>query len=249
MSSEEAVHHAFNNKFLAEKSHYFFVHLYSHYMKKYNQEMDIYNNICLARFALNLQEVIELSDKTPEQQEILDRYFRKTFFINNDSTMNQISRYMEKSLSRERCKPSKDFDYQTLLSKSFKKPSKRDVEKLMLLQKEYKSLKRSLLHSKNNTEEFTSSEKIAEYINDKAYKTISSNSNEIADLTIYSAYSGQYFGEQGKSFVWNCFGKEILDNIKSKKNEKFVRVPMPNRSGNIHYLWRDYGIYMLNIEE
>jgi hypothetical protein len=75
---------------------------------------------------LNLQEVIELLSKTPEQQEILDRYFRKTFFINNNSTMNQISKYMEKSLSKEKHKSSGVFDYRLILSDNFKKPLKRE---------------------------------------------------------------------------------------------------------------------------
>jgi len=251
MTPEEIEYHTFNNALLAEKRPYFFVHLYSHYMRRYKHELDIYNNKCMTRYGLTLKEVADLSEKTEEQQSVLDSYYRRTFFIDNNSTMNQISHYMETSLLNSKKTFLKEFDYSVLLSKTFMKPLKRDIDKFLILHKEYKSLKRNLIsaHADDVAEEFSSGDKINNYINAKAYKTITSNSSELADLGIYCGYSGEHFGNQGKNFVWNCFGKEIVENIKSRKNEKFVRVPMPNKLGNINYLWRNYGTYMLNIEE
>jgi len=45
MTQDEIDYHTFNNRLLAEKRPYFFVHLYPHYMKRYKKELSVYDNI------------------------------------------------------------------------------------------------------------------------------------------------------------------------------------------------------------
>lgn len=249
MTLEERNRNAFNNNLLAEKRPRFFIHLYTHYMKRYKKEKNLYANLCITRFGVSLDELQKLPERTPEQQAILERYNRRTFFIDNNSTMNRISKHVEESLSKTGNKKSEEhFDYTSLLSKNFVKPNKSNIDKFKLLYKEYKSLKRNLIAGgADNNSEYSSADQIHAYINKKAYSTITNNSTELGNLSVYCSY--QELGIQSRAFIWHCFGKELVDNIIQKKNVKFVRVPMPNPKGSIEYLWRKYGVYLLNMEE
>ena len=252
MTEEEKMRHIFNNKLLAEKRPYFFIYLYSHYRKKFNKEVSDFNNISMTRFGIPFKELLVLEDKTEEQQKLIDWYHRKGFFIDNKSPMNLICHHMEKELENvkiTRRESSKNFDYTVLLSKKFRKPLKRDIDKAKILFKEYKSLKRSLSqsHGEFDNKDYSSIEEIYKYINQKAYKSITSNASELADLIVYMCY--KVLGKRSGAFGWACFGEEIYSNIKEKKNQKFVRVPVPDEKGNIEYLFQNYSVHLINIEE
>ena len=252
MSELEKNSQTFNNKILAEKRPLFFIYLYDSYMRKYKKEQTTYNNISLTRYDIDFETLRLLEQKTQEQKILIERYERKTYFIDNNSPMNLISRYMEDSLKNVRTNKSnisKTFDYSVLLSKSFKTPSKNDIEKVKLLYKEYKSLKRSLRNGHNEYDEsnYSSVEEIFKYIRLKAYSAINSNERELSDILVYCVY--EILGTQSKGFMWNCFGKDVVDNIKERKKDKFVRIPMPSKNGNIKYLWKNYGNFIINIEE
>lgn len=251
MSSEEQEQHIYNNTLLAERRPFFFVYLYSHYMRRYKREQAIYNNISLTRFGLSFHEMVNLPEKTQEQEDIISRYNKKTYFIDNDSVMNVLCHYMEEQLRKittNKTVISKNFDYTILLSNSFEKPVKKDIEKVFLLYKEYKSFKRNFRENHNEFEEgeYSSLEQIYHYINQKAYLAITNNSEELANMIVYCCYA--VMGKQSKYFCWSVFGKEILQNIKNKKTDKFVRIPMPAENGKIDYLWKSYSNYLINIE-
>jgi hypothetical protein len=252
MSREEKELHEFNNSLIAEKRPFFFVHLYSHYMRRYKREKESYDSISKTKWSIPFDGLTQLSNPTKEQSDLLNKYKRKTHFINNDSLMNKLSRYVDekvREIKSRRNSESKDFDYSILLSSEFKKPQKRDLEKMQLLYKEYRSLKRSLkdVYNEHNENNYSTIEQIFSYINKKAYSTISSNSQELSDTSIYLCY--QVLGKNSRNFCWNIFGREIVQVLKDKKNEKFVRVPLSNPKGKIQYLWRNFGMYLLNIEE
>jgi hypothetical protein len=252
MSDEEKERITYNNFLLADKRPYFMRWLYSHFNRIYLREILVYDGISQTKWGMSFEKLMELNNRTDEQNELIKRYKRKTFFVDNNSVMNRLSHYVErktKEIRLNKLSLTRTFDYSALVSSNFKKPQKRDLDKMQLLFKEYKSLKRSLRdnyneHGNNN---FSTIEQIFSYINKKAYGTISSNSSELADIAIYLCY--QVLGKNSKSFCWKIFGKEIVQNMREKKKEKFVRVPLPNPKGNIQYLWNQYGMYLLNIEE
>lgn len=252
MNEEQKSEILFNNSVLCHRRPYFFIYLYDHYMRRYKRELKIYNNISLIRFGLTFDELKALPNKTQEQRNLVDRYNRKTYFIDNNSIMNKICHYMEKRLKEIKTiksKSSKDFDYKVLLSKNFKKPLRRDIEKVKLLYKEYKALKRNLQmnYDEYADNDYSSLDEIYNHINNKSYSAITSNSEELADVLIYSCY--EELGVQSKSFLWNCYGHEIVCNIKSRRKEKFVRIPLPKENGSIEYLWKNYSWYNINVED
>jgi len=144
---------------------------------------------------------------------------------------------------------SKDFKFEVLTSTDFKKPSKAEMEKIGLLFKEFKSFKKSLRDGTlegTGFESFTTNEQIASHIHTKGLNTISSNASHLADIAVYFCYNVS--GSNSKSFAWQVFGNDIVDNIRKRKRERFVRVPMPSEKGDIEYLWQRYGMYLLNVE-
>ncbi len=252
MTEDEKSFLLFNNSILAEGRPYFMRWLYSHYNRRYLNELAVYNNISRTKWNIPFEELVERADLNEEQESLVNKFKRKSYFINNNSTMNRVSKYVEKKLKDIRFgkrEKSKDFDYTVLLSNDFRKPNKIQLDKMLLLFKEYKSLKRGLRESfgEFDNTEITTVEQIFSHINKRAYLTISSEARELADIAVYMCYGS--LGKTSRNFCWQIFGKEIVENIKSKKNEKFVRVPMPNQKGNIEYLWNKYGTYLLNIEE
>jgi hypothetical protein len=253
MTEDEKEGAEFNNSIVARKRPVFMRFLYNNYAKRYKTEIDRLDKKVFRKWHISsFQELLEMENKTDEQLELISTHNKKSYFVNNDSTMDKISRHMDRELKNvkyRRREKSKSFDYGILLSNEFVEPTKTNVEKMRLLFKEWKSYKRTLREGSGdfNKSGFFSMEQIAKHINLRAYSTISNNSKEISDLSVYLCY--KVLGKQSKGFCWECFGEEIVENIKNKKQQKFVRVPLPSKTGNIEYLWNTYGNYLLNIEE
>lgn len=252
MTDEEKEYWKFNNSIIANRRPYFMRWLYSHYNRRYLREIAVYDNISKTKWGISFDELKELEDKSDEQVSLLERFTRKSYFINNNSVMNRVAKHVDerlKQMKRIKSSSSREFDFFALLSNSFVKPEKRNLDKMQLLFKEYKSLKRSLRegYSEFNDNDFSTIEQIYAHINKKAYHTISSEARELGDIAVWLCYT--VLGKNSKTFCWNIFGKEIVENIKNKKTENFVRVPMLNPFGSETYLWGKYGTYLLNIEE
>ena len=231
------------------KRPYFFRYLYDYMGKKYNDEYSVYENISRTIYNLKLEEIMSLENKTKDQENLILEYKNKSSFIDNDSVMNKVCHYMEneiRKMSRLRRSIATNFDFRKILSKVEYKPTKNDIEKLRLLFKEYKSLKKSLRENIKGygEENYSSLDAIKRYINKRAYTTISSNSEELGNMAVYLCYN--VLGETSRKFAWDCFGEEIFENIKKRKKEKFIRVPMKNKTGSISYLYEKYGIYTMN---
>jgi len=240
----------FNNSIVADKRPYFMRWLYPHYNKQYLSEIAWYNTISATKWKIKFLDLLEMETLTKEQADLVTRYKRWSHFITNDSTMCRISKHIESRLKKTSSlqKASKDFDFEVLTSKNFKKPSKSEVEKMALLFKEFKSLKKSLREGtlEGTGFDFTTNEAIASHIHTKGLKTISNNASQLADIAVYFCY--KVSGSNSKNFAWQVFGNDIVENIRRRKNEKFVRVPMRNEKGEIQYLWEKYGMYLLNVE-
>jgi hypothetical protein len=251
MTEEEVQQHKFNNNILADKRPYFMRWLYSGYNNRYLKEIAAYNNICYTKWGISFEELVAQDVKTQEQQDLMERYNRRTFFINNNSTMNRISRYMEKELKKVKLKnraSANDFDFTILVSQKFRTPSSVNLDKMLLLYKHWKSLRRSLTNKTNADEnDFVELDQIDAYINKKAYSSISSSDSELADMAVYLCYV--MLGKTSKMFCWRVFGKEVVSNMLSKYDKKYVRAPKKSVHGSQEYLWSTYGMYNINIEE
>jgi hypothetical protein len=241
----------FEKSITVTKRPYFFRYLYDYMNKRYNEEFLAFDNISRTIYDIGIKELMLLERPTKDQKDLIETYKKKSFFIDNNSIMNRVSHYMEdkiKEMSKERREISKNFDYKKILSRLDYKPNKNDLEKMTLLFKEYKSLKRALRENllDYGEENYSNLDQIKSHINKRAYSTISSNSEELGNLAIWLCY--KVLGETSRKFAWDCFGEEIVGNIKNRKKEKSVRVPIKNKNGSFDYLFSKYGIYLMSIE-
>ena len=241
----------FEKSITVTKRPYFFKYLYDYMNKRHNEEFLAFDNISRTIYDIGIKELMSLENPTRDQKDLIDTYKRKSFFIDNNSIMNRVSHFMEdkiKEMSKERRDVSKSFDFKKILSKSNYKPNKNDLEKITLLFKEYKSLKRALRENilDYGEENYSNLDQIKSHINNRAYSTITSNSEELGNLAVWLCYN--VLGETSRKFAWDCFGEEIVENIKNRKGNKSVRVPIKNKNGSFEYLYSKYGIYVVNIE-
>lgn len=258
MSVEEKRSAEFNNSILADKRPLFMRWLYPDYQRKYKREVAAFDGISLTKWKLPFIELLESSpsELSEEQEKLVNRYRKKSFFISNDSIMNVLSSHVDKSL-RETSKKRKDrvsnFDPSIYLSSSFKKPKSFDLEKMSLLYREYRSRKRSIKNrygdemSISSDDGFDDIDQINKMTNKKAYATISASGIYLGDLAVYWGYYNTK-DKNVRSFVWNCFGDEIVENMKEKLGTKSVRVPQKSKNGTIEYLWSKYSIFNVSIE-
>jgi hypothetical protein len=245
MTSDEREKHAFNNSILADKRPYFMRWLYSHYNRRYMKELEYYNSISVIEWDIPFSELLESDSLTDSQKNLVDRYRRRSFFINNSSTMNRVCKHVERSIKgfgKKDCR--KAFDHSVLYSPSFRRPLSQDIEKMALLHREYKSLRRGL--REKLSDDFADVGAITDYIRKRVYSSITSNEEAVGNLAVYYAYEAG--GKMAKGFAWSVFGKEIVENIRSRTNPLSVRVPMLNKKGSMEYLWERFGMYNLNLE-
>jgi hypothetical protein len=243
----------YNNSILGNKRPAFMRWLYPEYQRKYKNEMSVFNGASQTRWSLPFQELLLLNkkDRSDEQEKLVQRYYKSSFFIENNSPMNRLSRVVSDSISAIGTRGNKldsNFDFEVYLSKNYHSPSKRNIEKMLILLKEYRSLKRSLRYKNAHDEDniFDNVEQISSHINRRAYLTITSNAEELGDLAVYVSY--KVSNKSSRSFVWGCFGDEIVENMIQKRGVRFVRVPHRSKDGHINYLWAEYSIFNESID-
>ena len=245
MSPEEKSKWEFNNKILCDIRPAFFRFLYPHYMSRYNREIKKYNIYSHLVFKKSFGEILRNNHRTKEQNEMVKEYKERSFFLDNNSVVNRISRYMRANLSligKYTSRSSKDYDYNLL--KSGEKVYNPDYFiKMRECLKEYKEFKKSLRHNLETS--YPNLDAFIHYLRKKCYREISSNESELADYAIEITYGDD---KVMVDFPWRMFPDGIFQNI-VRKSEGVIRMPVQDDNGNIEYLWNRYSIKEFSLEE
>ena len=221
----------FNNSILIDKRPYFFRHLYRDYNKKYLRHMEIYDKYCGERFGTKFCNVIP---DTEEKKCVIKDYYRFSFFIHNDSTLNRLCQHMENSVKEYRkVIRNDDFDYMILVDKKYV-PDSDNLKKMASLCKKFQVYKRKS-YDKGDYDIIGSS---VRYIRKQAIRTISSNVQELATLAVYCTYRDL---NGCRDFVWKLFEDGVVNNIISNMKSFNLHIPIQDdEHGKIEYLWTKY---------
>jgi len=214
----------------------FFRFLYSHYMSRYNKEIKKYNLSCHVMFQKSFDEIYKAKYRSPDEQEIIESYEHFSFFLDNDSVVNRISRYMRTNLAligKYSTKSSQDFDYLVLKSGEYELNVYGTSQMNCYLQ-EYKAFKKGLRHDLANS--YPNMDSFVAYLRKECISNISSNESELADYAIEVTYGGEVSMVE---FAWKMFPQGILTNI-MKNCSGIIKFPMPDGHGDINYLWGKY---------
>ena len=232
----------FENSILIDKRPQFMQHLYRTYSKKYLQYFNNYNAICIGKFNLELNELLDkpVEELSIQQAEFLSTFYRYNPLLNSTCEMNRISRYMQNQIKEIKYShKNKDAEKYTQILKS---PSfdvdRNKLKELYEIYKKYKSGKRNFdrLDDENGEPRFKTLEQYCKSIRQEAL-TISSDVGELASLAVVICY--ELHKSDNKSFAWSIFGDGIVENVRLNSSDK-ISIPFLDKSGEIEYLGLKY---------
>jgi len=244
MTAEEKEKQGLFNQILCDIRPSFFRFLYPHYMSRYNKEIKRYDIYSMMLLGKPFKEIIK-NPQSEKEWEIVNSYKNNSFFLENNSVMNKISRYMRTSLAligRFSTQSSKSFDYRILQNPEHTLNAYGITQMKATLEK-YKSFKKGLRH--DMAKAYENLESYMSYLKKECYLSISSNESELADYAIEITY-----GENSEmvEFAWKMFPSGVLENIFRNASGK-IHFPVPDKEGEIEYLWNRYKTKEINIGE
>jgi hypothetical protein len=250
MTEEEKTKANFKNKLVINRRPKFMIYLYPDYMRKYKNHRDIYQNYCESIYGYGLNDLLDNPNRTPGEENIYKQYMEFNPFIDSDSIMGIICRYMEKSLEEIKISLKDNNSFEVAInslydySEVINPDDLANKNKLMReAYRHYKSIKEGI-YNFDDTQESVGI-KIQE-LNQWAYEKISSNGAELANLALNLCYT-QYKSTGNRDFAWKVFGKEIVDNL-IKNGYDRAYIPLADQFGDIYYLGKRYSNLGIKIE-
>lgn len=240
-TDEEREEIEFQNRIVINKRPLFMRWLYSNYNYKYNNFRDRFADRATMRFNKSLDEILnggeELSEK---EKELKLAYIKYNPFIETDCLMNKICWHMEESIQqlKENIIRFPTDEIIAILQSHRVETSEQSIKQLYDLYREYKKEKKNfaVIIDDKGTTKYKTIEQYHKYIRRKAY-SITNNSAELANIAVDICY--KIHPNDNKAFVWDIFGKEIVENIRENKQEQCY-VPFYDEDGYIEFLGGTY---------
>lgn len=247
---------SFNNRIAVDRKAYFFGYIYPRIRTEYDIHIKMYKDLCNQLYHMSISQLSHKENKTQREQKIIKNYYKYMPLLRNNCTMNLLSYYIEDVEFDNKWKKSNEqFDYTILYSKYFVPTDKKMINKIRKIISEafYEYNKRMrILHTDNDIlydrDYIDSAEQnifivISDELKNKLYE-ISSNSEDIANYTIYCFYN--YFNNKSKAWLWNIFGDNIVEHLKSKVST--INIPVESQDGS-EYLGRYYKLEEVSIDD
>jgi len=245
MDTEEKEKTRFNNKIVCEIRPSFFRFLYTHYMSRYNKELKKYNLYSHLKFKKSFDKVLKGKEKTEEQKQLIGSYKWNSFFLDNSSVVNRLSRYMRTNLGligKYSSKSSQDSDYSLLKDNSYEL-NVYEIKQMKSCLEEYKTFKKGIRHNLETS--FSNLDSFISYLRKKCLVNISSNESILANYAVEITYGDEI---SMLEFAWKMFPEGIITNI-MKNSSGTIRIPLEDPDGKISYLFSNYSIKEFSMEE
>lgn len=229
----------FNNSILMDRHPYFFKYLYKDTRMKYNKHLRTYSASCEAKFRIRLENLIELEEKTEEQQRFLDNFYKYSPTIDSNSVMNLVCREIEKLDRDVRLEMNKKTDID-LFELFFNK----ELEWSNGVYKQIKSTFIEFNRKSSDTVLFSEDEscETVENVVESLQNTllgICSNELQISNYLIYYAYNDKG-SDKSKKMLWLAYGKCLYANLKNNKKISSFEIPLREENGDIIYQCKKY---------
>lgn len=204
----------FNKRILAEKKPYFMKYIYSKTSAEYNKKS---KNMAFNR---DVQP-----DFDPEKQDDYDNWYTKKLPVSDaESVMNRLCHYVEKEFKRVPVgSEDKNYPYQELLASKNYEINNLEYNlatKLKKLYNEYcQKSQEEIKRSKEERVDDDERNSIQAALKDQFRRDceeVCSSEEMLCDILLKLCYKSQ----KSKKFVWDLFGRRIVDNL-LEKNGKF----------------------------
>ena len=229
----------FNQRVLVDKKPYFFNYVYPTRGQEYKKYMDTSNRKALLQFGLSLGELLhkELKQTLTEEEALFLHYYHLLVPCDLSAcVMNQICFAVEEAFEGYIPQQNKNvpFDYTILKSgNTYSQSAYRRVKDLYELyvkiieraKTEHKTYKKQ-----SNEQHNLELMKIRVNFKQEALK-LCSNEAELTDMMLDFCYGGN----RSKRFVWDTFGGQIVENLKTKHSVFQFPVLCPASEGEFEF--------------
>lgn len=224
----------FYQSICAEKKPYFMNYIYPQQMAKYQKYLKNSKIQCISLFGITLEELLNKSDRTEEEQSYVDWFYKKNPVTDNNCVMNRLCHAVENEFSSYANSVHKNssFDYSILkcgieYSDTTKKKLN-DLYKDYL--KEYQNFTIVAKQSRMDTDEAS----IYKFNLIEKYRIkcieICPNEVELCEILLDLCYTKN----SSKKFVWDMCGDQIVRNLLAYKDNKFTFC-VKSDEGDIEY--------------
>lgn len=241
----------FVNDIVADRKPYFFRYLYPKENFKYVDFINRKNKYSLTEFGKTITEMLENEDAlSVEEKEFLEsEYKRYVPLVDYNGRMNKLCHYMEKNLKeiKNRKVDFGDSSLHLIVSDVDRQFNDGDILLMDKFYHEYKSTKKKI--RAEELFEGVSTGKWWQYridLYERIVNSIEQDQNYIVDLAIYACYVRH--PSRTKGFVWDLFGKEIIDNLLAK-TDGTITLPIVDENGSVEYLGKRYSEKVIDLTE
>lgn len=234
-STDEMERKNFENKLIIEKRPAFMKFLYPKYSQKYKEFKDDFELYCYIVFGKEFSSLTPEDRVTQKYSELAEYYNKKNPLLETNGVMNRLSRYLEGELKHIKTKNT-EIDTRVIFDKLYNNNIPLDntlLDKMQVAKNEYDDFKKT---KQLKTSEFSTYEQYYKYLRNKCLQEISSNIQELANLSVYICYNLSSKGK--KDFCWDVFGGGIVENLKEK--HPTAHIPSKCDMGEIEYLGGNY---------
>lgn len=228
----------FNQKIVADKKPYFMNYIYPQQMSKYNKHLKNANLQSMSLFKLTIDELINKSNKTIEEENFISWYYKKSPVSTYNCVMNRLCHMVEKEFEGYvyRLK-SKGFDYTILkCGVEYSNDTKKKLKQLYSeYTKEYQLFVSSSKQSRLDSDEIIIYKAVMIENYRKKCSEICPNEIELCDILLDLCYQSN----KSKKFVWDMCGKQIVKNLLEYKDYN-VHFCIKDDEGEILYAGKRY---------
>lgn len=236
---------SFNNRICANVKPYFFGYVYDKEMKEYNTHKKKYNIYSQKMLNKKFSDILDSNDNTEIELKLKKNYYKYSPLRRNKCIMNILTYYFEDIIFDNKWKyKNGSFNYKILMHNENYVPSKKNIN---FIEKEFKDFFReyqSIINTERRFEYYLEEEysyenifhNLFDILEDSLFSLIS-NEEELCDCVIYVLYNR--YEKYNKDFLWDCFGEQILKNIKSKSNKCCI---VCKNDDGVEYMGQKYSI-------
>jgi hypothetical protein len=231
------------NSILLDRHPYFFKYLYKDTKRKYMKHVNGYDLSFKQKFGISLNDAIHKQRRKPEEQKLLDVYYKYMPVIDSDCVMNVLCKHIEAIdfNLKEKLKVDNDLEIYKHYMRSGLEDNRetylRVLEGYNNFRAEIKDLGNMGISSKSNSDKHDDSleaqtKGIYEGFKKKMIE-VCPNVYELVNYLVEIFYVE--YPKFNKDFLWNIYGKYLFANVKLH-NVSPVLFPIHNTNGSIEYL-------------
>lgn len=208
-------------------------------MKEYREHRRTYDDRCRVKFGIGINDLIRIVDKSPEQKKLLKDYHNYSPLFNSKSTMNVLCKYIDNmDFDYKYRKDKSAFDYHNFMSineSQLDKSILKSVNKVITrYNRIYKQRSINIKYVAMNLGEDDSKELKSRMFDDifedftSEIVSICGGAVNAVNYMVYCLYNINKTAQM--SFLWYCFGEQIVENVKKNSTHRYKLVE--NESGS-----------------